>query len=58
MFTYWAEIWPLNNPGHYLHWHWFSLSVGNFIVILTMVLTFVAALFAPFPGRGRRGGRS
>ena len=29
-------------------------SVANFIVIVLMVVTFLVALFAPFPGRRRR----
>jgi hypothetical protein len=40
--------------GHYLHWHFIQISVANFIVIVLMVLTFVAALLLPFPGKRRR----
>lgn len=46
---------PLNSLGHYLHWGWFYLSVANFTVIVLMVITFVVALLAPFPGRRRKG---
>jgi hypothetical protein len=45
---------PLNSLGHYIHWHWIDISVANFIVIVLMVVTFVVALFVPFPGRRRR----
>lgn len=45
---------PLNTLGHYIHWHWIQISVANFIVIVLMIATFIAALFAPFPGRRRR----
>lgn len=45
---------PLNTLGHYIHWHWIDISVANFVVIVLMVVTFVAALLAPFPGRRRR----
>ena len=45
---------PLNTLGHYIHWHWIDISVANFIVIVLMIVTFLVALFAPFPGRRRR----
>ncbi|HUX04673.1 MAG TPA: hypothetical protein VMV53_07200 [Acidimicrobiales bacterium] len=54
LFSYLAALVPLNNYGHYLHWHFIYLSVANLIVILLMVATFVAALLLPFPGRNRR----
>lgn len=54
LFTYLAALIPLNNYGHYLHWHFIYLSVANLIVILLMIATFVAALLLPFPGRNRR----
>jgi hypothetical protein len=50
-----AALLPLNHLGHYLHWHWFLISVANLTVIGLMVVTFVAALLLPFPGRRRRG---
>jgi hypothetical protein len=49
-----AAIFPLNTLGHYLQWHIFLISVANLVVIVLMVLTFLLALFAPFPGRRRR----
>jgi hypothetical protein len=45
---------PLNTIGHYLHWHFVDISVANFVVIVLMIATFVAALLLPFPGRRRR----
>lgn len=49
-----GSIIPLNNLGHYLHWHFILISVSNLIVIGLMIVTFVAALLLPFPGRSRR----
>jgi hypothetical protein len=49
-----GSIIPLNNLGHYLHWHFILISVSNLIVIGLMIATFVAALLLPFPGRSRR----
>jgi hypothetical protein len=49
-----AAIFPLNTLGHYIHWHIIQISVANLIVIILMIVTFVVALFAPFPGRKRR----
>ena len=46
-----AAIFPLDNLGHYIHWGWLYLSYGNALVIVLMILTFVVALLAPFPGR-------
>ncbi len=45
----------LNSPGSYIHWGFVQISLANFLVILLMVVVFVVALFAPFPGgRNRR----
>jgi hypothetical protein len=49
-----AALLPLNSIGHYIHWHWIDISVANFVVIVLMVVTFIVALLAPFPGRRRR----
>jgi hypothetical protein len=49
-----AALMPLNTLGHYISWHWIDISVANFVVIVLMVVTFVVALLAPFPGRRRR----
>ena len=44
----------LNSPGYYIHWGFIQLSLANFIVILLMIVVFVVALFAPFPGGRNR----
>ncbi|HEY5093039.1 MAG TPA: hypothetical protein VII60_07215 [Acidimicrobiales bacterium] len=49
-----AALLPLDHLGHYLHWHWLLISVANLTVIVLMVVTFIAALLLPFPGRRRR----
>ncbi len=53
-FGLYAAIWPLTTLGHYVHWHIIQISVANLVVIILMVVTFIVALFAPFPGRRRR----
>lgn len=53
-FAQFAALLPLNTLGHFIHWHWIYISVANFIVIVLMIVTFVVALLAPFPGRRRR----
>jgi len=49
-----AAIFPLDNFGHYIHWHFILISRSNLIVIILMGLTFGAALVLPFPGRRSR----
>jgi hypothetical protein len=39
----------LNQPGTYLHWSIFEISVANLVVIAIMVVIFGAALLVPFP---------
>ncbi len=46
-------IFDLNNPAHYVHWHFFQMSVANVVVILLMIAVFVAAILLPFPRRER-----
>src|SRR5215469_6040378 len=43
----------LNQPGTYLHWSIFEVSVANLVLIAVMVVIFGAALLLPFPGRHR-----
>jgi hypothetical protein len=43
----------LNQPGTYLHWNIFTVSVANLVLIAVMVVIFGAALVLPFPGRRR-----
>jgi hypothetical protein len=49
-----ASLIDLNSPAHYVHWHFFQMSVANIVVIAAMILVFVAAILLPFPGRGRQ----
>jgi hypothetical protein len=46
-------IFNLNDPAHYVHWHFFQMSVANVIVVVLMIAVFVAAILLPFPHRGR-----
>ena len=39
----------LNQPGHYLHWSIFTVSVANLVIIAVMVALFGLALLLPFP---------
>jgi Cytochrome b(N-terminal)/b6/petB len=43
----------LNQPGSYLNWNIFAISVANLVLIAVMVVIFGAALLLPFPGRHR-----
>ena len=43
----------LNQPGTFLHWSIFEISVANLVVIAVMVAIFGAALLLPFPHRNR-----
>jgi hypothetical protein len=51
-----GALFNLDHYGHYITWHFISISVSNLIVMVLMVATFVAALLAPFPGRRNRRG--
>ncbi len=51
-----AAIVNLNHPAHTVHWHFFTMSVANVVVIIVMLMVFVVAVLAPFPGHGRRTG--
>ena len=46
-------IFNLNGPAHYVHWHFFQMSVANVVVILLMIAVFIAAILIPFPTRER-----
>jgi hypothetical protein len=48
----------LNQPGTYLHWNVFTVSVANLVLIAVMVAIFGAALLLPFPGRRHHQGGS
>jgi hypothetical protein len=48
-----AALFDLSHPAHYLHWHFFQMSVANAVVIVLMIAVFVAATLIPFPRRRR-----
>ena len=39
----------LNHPAQYIHMGILSISLGNLIMILSVIALFVIALFLPFP---------
>jgi hypothetical protein len=44
-------------PAGYLHWGFIVISGPNFALIAAMIVIFMIALLAPFPGKhGRSGG--
>ena len=49
-----AAIFNLNHPAHTVHWHFFTMSVSNLIVILLMLIVFALAVLVPFPGAHRK----
>ena len=51
-----GALFNLDHYGPYIQWHVIQISVANLVVIILMVATFIAALFAPFPGRRNRKG--
>jgi hypothetical protein len=51
-----ASIINLNGTAHYVHWHFFLMSVPNLVVIVLMLIVFVVALFLRAPGAKRPGG--
>jgi hypothetical protein len=48
-----GALFDLSKPAEYIHWHFFQMSVANFVVILLMIAVFVAAILLPFPKRPR-----
>ena len=44
-------IFNLNGPAHYVHWHFFQMSVANVVVIGLMIVVFILAIVIPFPKR-------
>jgi hypothetical protein len=50
-----AAVFNLNHHASYVHWHFIDLSVSNLIVIILMLVVFVVAILAPFPGHKTRG---
>jgi len=49
-----GAIFDLNQPAHYVHWHFFEMSVANVSVIVAMLIVFALAILLPFPGSKRR----
>lgn len=49
-----AAIFNLNGRAGFAHAGFFQMSVPNIIVIVLMLVVFVIALFAPFPGSSKR----
>jgi hypothetical protein len=49
-----AAIFNLNHPANTVHWHFFSMSVSNVVVIVLMLVVFAVAILAPFPQHGKR----
>ena len=39
----------LNQPGSFVHWSIFNVSVANLVLIAVMVVIFGVALLLPFP---------
>lgn len=54
MRTAMGAVFNLNQPAHYVHWHFFEMSVANIAVIVAMLIVFAMAILLPFPGRRRR----
>lgn len=47
-----AAIFNLSHPANTVHWHFFSMSVSNVVVIVFMLVVFAVAILVPFPGHG------
>jgi hypothetical protein len=45
-----AAIVNLNHPANTVHWHFFSMSVANVVVLVLLFVVFAVAILAPFPG--------
>ena len=39
----------LNHPQHYFHWSFFTVSIANLVIIITMIIIFGLAVLLPFP---------
>ena len=46
-----AAIFNLDHPAHTVHWHFFTMSVANVVVIVLILVVFAVAILAPFPKR-------
>jgi hypothetical protein len=45
-----GSIINLNQPAHFLHWHFIYLSPANLAVVIVMVAVFALAIVLPLPG--------
>ena len=50
-----AAIVNLNPPAHTVHWHFFTMTVSNVVLILLTLAVFAVAVLAPLPGHSRQG---
>jgi hypothetical protein len=50
-----AAIFNLNHPAHTVHWHFFTMTVSNVVVIVLTLVVFAVAILVPFPGHGSHG---
>jgi hypothetical protein len=50
-----AAIFNLNHPAHTVHWHFFTMSVSNVVVIVLMLIVFTLAVLVRFPGTRPKG---
>jgi len=48
-----GAVFDLSHEAHYVHWHFFQMSVPNVIVIVLMIAVFIVAILVPFPKRER-----
>jgi hypothetical protein len=48
-----GALFNLSHPAHYVHWHFFQMSVANLLVLVLMIVVFVLAIALPFPTRNR-----
>lgn len=44
-----AAVFDLNHRAHYVHWHFFDMSVPNVALIIAMLVVFALAIALPFP---------
>jgi len=50
-----AAVFYLNHHSQYVHWHFFQMSLSNFLVIVAMFAVFFAAILIRFPSHGTGG---
>ncbi len=52
-----GAVFDLSGRAHYVHWHFFQMSVTNVLVIVLMIIVFWLAILLPFPRPKRVGDR-